>query len=419
MNVSTRSLGLALLLLLLFLGATVTLQWWLHRETRQLQDIAVEELRERLGRTIAVSGRTPDKWDQTFLRELGTMLGGTVELYRADKPPASMPAGGAALNFTQDIAGAPGWQVRVNFAAPALIRVQILHQRILAVIVLLSLLLAIVPLLLVLLDSRRALAAEGASRSPWATSRSQAVGMEHFAKISNERTVALAEEHGARVRAEEDLQVNRTLLDHSVGERIRLGRELHDNICQTLYAVCLTLESVQKKNTLAPELRQRVDQCMLELRRLNQEVRTYLQELEPARMHGQSFAGALTGMIQSFAVDDGVRIEQRLDAEAVALISPPHIAEIMNILREAVSNSLRHGQAHHITLLAGRSDQQIALAVQDDGAGFAPAAPRRNSGHGLGNMEARAGALGGSLRIESAPGKGTRVLLTLPVASPA
>ena len=419
MNVSTRSLGLALLLLLLFLGATVTLQWWLHRETRQLQDIAVEELRERLGRTIAVSGRTPDKWDQTFLRELGTMLGGTVELYRADKPPASMPAGGAALNFTQDIAGAPGWQVRVNFAAPALIRVQILHQRILAVIVLLSLLLAIVPLLLVLLDSRRALAAEGASRSPWATSRSQAVGMEHFAKISNERTVALAEEHGARVRAEEDLQVNRTLLDHSVGERIRLGRELHDNICQTLYAVGLTLESVQKKNTLAPELRQRVDQCMLELRRLNQEVRTYLQELEPARMHGQSFAGALTGMIQSFAVDDGVRIEQRLDDEAVALISPPHIAEIMNILREAVSNSLRHGQAHHITLLAGRSDQQIALAVQDDGAGFAPAAPRRNSGHGLGNMEARAGALGGSLRIESAPGKGTRVLLTLPVASPA
>ena len=419
MNVSTRSLGLALLLLLLFLGATVTLQWWLHRETRQLQDIAVEELRERLGRTVAVSGRTPDKWDQTFLRELGTMLGGTVELYRADKPPANGPAGGAALNFTQDIAGAPGWQVRVNFAAPALIRVQILHQRILAVIVLLSLLLAIVPLLLVLLDSRRALAAEGASRSPWATSRSQAVGMEHFAKISNERTVALAEEHGARVRAEEDLQVNRTLLDHSVGERIRLGRELHDNICQTLYAVCLTLESVQKKNTLAPELRQRVDQCMLELRRLNQEVRTYLQELEPARMHGQSFAGALTGMIQSFAVDDGVRIEQRLDAEAVALISPPHIAEIMNILREAVSNSLRHGQAHHITLLAGRSDQQIALAVQDDGAGFAPAAPRRNSGHGLGNMEARAGALGGSLRIESAPGKGTRVLLTLPVASPA
>ncbi|MDI1320160.1 MAG: histidine kinase, partial [bacterium] len=373
MNLSTRSLGLALLLLLLFLGTTVTLQWWLHRETRQLQGIAVDELRERLGRTVAVSGRTPDNWDQAFLRELGAMLGGTVELYRAEKPPAPLPAAGSALSFTQDIAGSPGWSARVTFAAPALIRVQILHQRILAVIVLLSLLLAIVPMMLVLVDSRRSLAPDGVTRTPWAASRAQAVGMEHFAKISNERTVALAHEHDARLRAEEDLQVNRSLLDQSVGERIRLGRELHDNICQTLYAVCLTLESVQKKNTLAPELSQRVDQCMVELRRLNQEVRAYLQDLEPARLHGLSFTAALTGLIQSFATDDGVRIEQRLDAEAVALIAPPHIAEIMNILREAVSNSLRHGGARHVTVLAGRSEQQVALAVQDDGTGFAPA----------------------------------------------
>lgn len=204
----------------------------------------------------------------------------------------------------------------------------------------------------------------------------------------------------------------------SVDERIRLGRELHDNICQTLYAVCLTLESVQKKNTLAPELSQRVDQCMTELRRLNQEVRSFLQQLEPARMHGQSFADALTGLIKSFTMDEHVRIEQRLDEEAVALIPSPQFPEIMNILREAVSNSLRHGRARHITLLAGRNDQQIALAVQDDGAGFVPASPRPAAGHGLGNMHARAAALGGSLRIESAPGKGTRVLLTLPVASP-
>jgi signal transduction histidine kinase len=419
MNLSSRSLGLALLLLLLFLGTTVTLQWWLRRETRQLQGIAVTELRERLGRTAALSGRAPDQWDEAFLRELGAMLGGTVELYRSARPPAAAPAAGTALRFTAELAGAPDWQVRVTFATPALIRVQILHQRILAVIVLLSLLLAIVPLLLVLLDSRRALAPEGVTRFPWAATRAQAVGMEHFAKISNERTVALAREHDARLRAEEDLQVNRTLLGRSVDERIRLGRELHDNICQTLYAVCLTLESVQKKRMLAPELGQRVDQCMRELRRLNQEVRAYLQDLEPASVHGQSFAGAVTGLIESFAPGDHVRIEQRLDAEAVALIPPPQIAEIMNILREAVSNSLRHGGARHITLLAGRNDQQIALAVQDDGTGFAPAAPRHAAGHGLDNMEARAAALGGTLRIESAPGNGTRVLLTLPVASPA
>jgi signal transduction histidine kinase len=258
--------------------------------------------------------------------------------------------------------------------------------------------------------------ADEVSRAPWAAARAQAVGLEHFARISNDRTAALAQEHGARVRAEEDLQANRTLLDNSVAERVWLGRELHDNICQTLYAVCLTLESVQKKNTLAPELQQRVDQCMGELRRLNQEVRAYLQDLEPANVNGRSFAGAVADMLAGFMAEEEVRIDQRLDAEAVALIPPQQSAEIMNILREAVSNSLRHGRARHITLLAGRSEHEIALAVQDDGRGFAPLAGR---GHGLANMQARAEALGGSLRVESTPGKGTRVLLTLRVASPA
>jgi signal transduction histidine kinase len=417
MNLTTRSLGLALLLLLLFLGAAVTLQWWLRRETRQLQAVAVQDARERLAGVMAVSGRPPEKWDATFLRELGAMLGGNVTLFRTATPPPPAAAG-TALTFTQEMTGAPGWSARVVFATPALIKVQVLHQRVLAAMVLLALLFALVPLLLVILGGRRGLPGDGATRSPWAATRAQAVGMEHFAKISNERGAALEQEHGARKRAEEDLQVNRTLLGHSVAERVRLGRELHDNICQTLYAVCLTLESVQKKGALAPELQQRVDRCMGELRRLNQEVRAYLQELEPARVTGQSFAGAVNDLIGSFAAGQDVHIEHRLDEEAVARISPVQIAEIMNILREAVSNSLRHGQARHITLLVGRSDQTVALAVQDDGQGFTPLEAGA-SGHGLGNMQARATALGGSLRIESAAGKGTRVLLTLPVASPA
>ena len=154
---------------------------------------------------------------------------------------------------------------------------------------------------------------------------------------------------------------------------------------------------------------------MTELRRLNREVRTYLQELEPARVTTDSFATALNELIDSIAGGQDVLIESRLDDEAVALIPPVHIAEIMNILREAVSNSIRHGHARRITLRAGRSEQTVALAVQDDGAGFNPAASQ--SGHGLGNMQARAAALGASLRIESSVGKGTRVLLTLAVPS--
>ena len=412
MNLNTRSIGLAILLLLLFLGLALTLQWWLVRETRLLQNLAIEEQRGRLDRIFAVTALPPEKWDATFQRELGAMLGGSVQLYRDGATIPVPPAGPNSLSFSERITVAPQWEARVTFAAPALLRSQVMHQRIMAVIVLLALLLALVPLLIVVLESRRALAADATTRSPWAETRAQAVGMEQFARLSNERTAALVVEHGARVRAEEDLQVNRTLLGQSMAERVRLGRDLHDNICQTLYAVCLTLESVRKKSSLSPEMHQRTDQCLVELRRVNQEVRAYLQDLEPGRVNGQSFTAALAGMIGSLPPEDEARIERRLDPETVEQIPSHQVAEIMNILREALSNSLRHGQARHITLLAGRNDEAIALSVQDDGIGFSPDG---NRGHGLGNMQARAGALGGSLQVESSPGKGTRVILTLPV----
>ena len=88
----------------------------------------------------------------------------------------------------------------------------------------------------------------------------------------------------------------------------------------------------------------------------------------------------------------------------------------MNILREAVSNSLRHGRARQIILRAARSDDTLALSVQDDGAGFTPSP---GAGHGLGNMRARAVRLGGKLEVESTPGKGTRIILSLPLPATA
>ena len=408
-------IGSYLVLLVGLLLAAQAMNSWLQRQTqaqvRQLNDAAIaakrEEFKQVVERMQLGSRPTPEN-----LAEAGRILGA-----RIFRPRELVPRGldTTTLVFPEKLDGTT--EVYVSFAPPPVSRLITLYHRVTIGLLLLCPVLFALGLLIATL-ARRRLPDDRTSRPPWANERTQALGIEHFAKMSNERTVALAEEHGARLRAEEDLLVNRTLLNQSVDERIRLGRELHDNICQTLYAVCLTLESVQKKNTLAPELSQRVTQCMTELRRLNQEVRNYLEELEPASVNGHSFAGALNGMLDSFAREN-VRIDQRLDVEAVALISPALSAEIVNILREAVSNSLRHGQARHITLLAGRNEHEIALAVQDDGAGFTPAAPRAGGGHGLGNMQARAAALGGNLRVESAPGKGTRGLLTLPVASPA
>lgn len=407
-------IGSYLAILLVLLTGALAMNSWLQRQTqaqiRQLDEAAIALKRAQFQQATrqldSSTAFTPAKQ-----AEIGQAIGAAVSA--ESRGAAAAPAG--MLSFSEDLPGQPtGLRAFVSFPPPPAVRVTALFHRVMLILLLLCPALFMAGLLIATLANRRT-PEERVSRTPWANERKQALGIEHFAKISNERGAALAQEHGARVRAEEDLQLNRTLLGNSVAERVRLGRELHDNISQTLYAVCLTLESVRKKGALAGELQARVDHCMTELRRLNREVRTYLQELEPARVTTDSFATALNELIDSIAGGQDVLIESRLDDEAVALIPPVHIAEIMNILREAVSNSIRHGHARRITLRAGRSEQTVALAVQDDGAGFNPAASQ--SGHGLGNMQARAAALGASLRIESSVGKGTRVLLTLAVPS--
>jgi signal transduction histidine kinase len=122
-------------------------------------------------------------------------------------------------------------------------------------------------------------------------------------------------------------------------------------------------------------------------------------------------------MLATQTAAGGASLVRKLDPAATALIAPEQTTDVVNILREAISNSLRHGRARTVTVRAGRGEGSVVLAVQDDGAGFDPAASR-GPGHGLANMQARAGMLGGVVDVASVPGKGTRVLLTLPVASP-
>lgn len=286
-------------------------------------------------------------------------------------------------------------------------RLRRLQSRTLAATLALALVLGAVPVTLALLASRRT---SVDTRAPW---RTEAAGLEQFARLTVERGAALEREQGARLRAEEDLHVSRSLLDRSLEERVRLGRELHDNVSQSLYGVALSLESVRKKMTAAPEIEQRLEQCTAELRRLNQEVRAYLRDLEPAAVQRTPLAQALADALAAPAAQ-GVAVDTRLDDDALASLSGAQTPELVNLVREAASNAVRHGRARRLTLRAVRSDDAVALAIADDGAGFDPAAAA--AGYGLANMRARAAALGGTLHVESAPGHGTRIVLTLPVA---
>ena len=414
MSPLTRSLSLAALLVALFLSVVLTMQWWLKQESFRLQQELATAKQTQLVQALDLLQRPLEKWDGEFQRKLGNLLAGKISLLATAEAKHQPRPGPELMILDQELKSAPNTTVRLVYAPPAAQRLAVLQRRVLVTTIIVSLLLLLVPVLLNLLRRGEA---DPHTQSPWHRASAEMTGLEQLARITVERGEKLAHESGARRRAEESLQVSSSLLTQSQDDRARLGRELHDNICQTLYAVSLTLESVRRKISATPEVWQRLEQSIGELRRLNQEVRAYLSELGPEQIRVQSFSDAVNQMLDILPESGDLKISRQLDEDIVALIKPQQSLEVVNILREAISNAARHGHARHITIRAEQDENVIALAVQDDGTGFIESASANSPGHGLDNMQARATALGGTLKVESSTGKGTRVVLLLPVAS--
>lgn len=254
------------------------------------------------------------------------------------------------------------------------------------------------------------------TRSPFVT-RTEVGALAQLAEKSAAQGEALTHERRSRERAEEDASLNRQLLDRSLEERTRLGRDLHDGLIQSLYAAGLNIESARAivaRDPAAAE--QRLAQALQTLNRAIRDVRTYIAGLAPENLRDSTFAGAINALIAELGAGRPVRFDLHLDESVTARLSPEQQIETLHIAREAISNALRHGRATLVTVRVHEGDGAVALLVHDNGAGF-DSARVATSGHGLGNMQARARRAGGSLRIESHPGTGTRIVLTLPFVS--
>jgi signal transduction histidine kinase len=105
-----------------------------------------------------------------------------------------------------------------------------------------------------------------------------------------------------------------------------------------------------------------------------------------------------------------------IEEAAVGELSTEQALHVMNVMREALSNGLRHSGAGRISLTFTRLRRSLRLSVTDNGKGFIPDSVR-DVGHGLANMTARARKLGGRVEVCSWPRKGTKVLLDLPRGS--
>jgi signal transduction histidine kinase len=203
-------------------------------------------------------------------------------------------------------------------------------------------------------------------------------------------------------------------------ERNRLARELHDSVTQSLYSVTMYTEAAARlltsgqQATAAEYLRDARDTAQEALR----EMRLLIFELRPLALEKSGLAAALQARLDAVEKRGGVQAELRVaGVEGMADVDWLPLAaqqELYDLAQEALNNSLKHAGAEKVLICLELEGDRVRLEVEDDGAGFDPAAASARGGLGLPGMRERAQRLGGQLRIESAPGKGTRVTVEVP-----
>ncbi|MFQ5848020.1 MAG: ATP-binding protein [Candidatus Methylomirabilales bacterium] len=202
-------------------------------------------------------------------------------------------------------------------------------------------------------------------------------------------------------------------------ERERIGQDLHDGIIQSIYATGLGLEECLKlvggvPQEVGPKLMEAIQSLNVVIR----DVRNYVVGLQPEELHGRGLSGALADLSRGLVLNALLNAELEVEPGTDEALSPDQAANLFQISREALTNVVKHAGASQVILTLRRADGVVCLAVEDDGAGFDPDL-WGGGGQGLRNMGERARRLGGSLSVESAPGRGTRIRVEIPLAEPA
>lgn len=235
---------------------------------------------------------------------------------------------------------------------------------------------------------------------------------------SFEQKSALRHEVEERTRAETALRTSEAQLRHSLDLRTRLARDLHDGVIQSIYAAGLGLESaVSQMEQDTNGARLRLQLCRKGLNDVIREVRGFINGLEPEQMQQQGFAHELESLARTMQALWPVRITLELDPRLARQLNATQQVHSLQIVRESISNALRHGEAKAVHITLQSRDGGGTLTVRDDGRGFDPG-QRTGEGSGLLNLASRAREMSGALKLESSPGRGATVTINFPVAAP-
>jgi two-component system NarL family sensor kinase len=202
------------------------------------------------------------------------------------------------------------------------------------------------------------------------------------------------------------------LVESSDRERRRLAQSLHNGPVQAVAGLAWRLDAAARQT--GPPLDATLSEGAADARETLREMRALLVTLHPPNLRRVGLEAAVDDIVAPLRVD-GVDID--VDVTAAAGLTEDAQALVYRVADEALRNAHQHARPRHVEVRLRDGDGRVRLSVHDDGAGFSPddLAARRSDGHrGLALLEDLAADAGGTLTVDSAPGRGTRVELDAP-----
>jgi len=232
-------------------------------------------------------------------------------------------------------------------------------------------------------------------------------------------TLTIARDVSHRKTCERELrELARRLVSVSEDERAALGREMHDEFAQMLVAMRFKLDAFRKqaKYRINDADRELLSGVLAQIEEVMLRTRAIVSRLHPRLLDQKGLAQALSAMGSILTSDGGINVT--LDGAGLVTPLPEDVSQALyRIAQEAITNAAKHSKGEEVAVRLYEKDDFVRLTVTDNGVGFDPETHGERSLPCLGlvSMRERALSVGGHLTLDSAPGKGARVCVTVPL----
>jgi len=199
-------------------------------------------------------------------------------------------------------------------------------------------------------------------------------------------------------------------------ERQRFGMDLHDGVIQSIYAVGLMLEDIQRR--MDDDIRGSKEGISTAIRSLNtaiSDIRNYILDLRPQHFQGRNILQGIEELTRALRANTFMNVHVDVNNVDPGRLSPERTVEILHIAQEALSNVQKHARASDVDIIVVMLDHELRLIILDNGISIKPGELTGSKGNGLLNMRERAAALEGKITISPRKEGGTEVSLLVPI----